>query len=58
MLLLGIILTCEGVLIRFKDGKFTVYSKKEELPGNRINIVREDRHGNIWVDWYRKGCSA
>ncbi|MGA9773332.1 MAG: two-component regulator propeller domain-containing protein [Blastocatellia bacterium] len=41
--------TSKGVVIRFRDGKFTIYSKKEGLPGNRINIIREDRHGNIWI---------
>ena len=39
----------DGILMRFKDGKFTYYSRKDGLTGDRINCLFEDRQGNIWL---------
>ncbi|HJQ24041.1 MAG TPA: two-component regulator propeller domain-containing protein [Blastocatellia bacterium] len=39
----------DGVLMRFKDGRFTYYGKKDGLPGSRINCIFEDRRGNLWL---------
>lgn len=38
-----------GILLRFKDGKFTRYEKRDGLTGGRINQIREDRRGNLWL---------
>ena len=39
----------DGVLMRFRDGKFNYYSRKDGLSGDRINCLFEDRQGNIWL---------
>ena len=32
-----------------KTGTFTVYSRRDGLPGNAIGCILEDDHGNLWM---------
>jgi ligand-binding sensor domain-containing protein/signal transduction histidine kinase len=38
-----------GILVRYKNGKLTYYTKKDGLPGTRINAIRADNKGNLWI---------
>jgi PAS domain S-box-containing protein len=40
--------TLEG-LIKYKEGRFTIYTTKDGLSSNAIRGLCEDRQGNIWI---------
>jgi signal transduction histidine kinase/ligand-binding sensor domain-containing protein len=44
-----------GVLMRFKDGRVTSYSPRDDLPDDRINCIREDRKGSLWLGLAKSG---
>jgi ligand-binding sensor domain-containing protein/signal transduction histidine kinase/DNA-binding response OmpR family regulator len=39
----------KGLNMRNMDGTFTVFQKKNGLPGNSIKAIDEDKNGNFWV---------
>jgi signal transduction histidine kinase/ligand-binding sensor domain-containing protein len=39
----------KGILMRWKEGQFTTYARKEGVPEGRINYLLEDRKGNLWL---------
>jgi ligand-binding sensor domain-containing protein len=36
-------------LFCFRDGKGSLYTKRDGLPDNKVRTVLEDRHGNVWI---------
>jgi streptogramin lyase len=32
-----------------KTGTFTVYTRRDGLPGNAVGCILEDDHGNLWI---------
>lgn len=49
--------TEDGGINKFRDGKFTVYRKKDGLPSDniRISAACEDRRGALWFAVYQAG---
>ena len=41
--------TEEGMLIRYRDGKFTTYKIEERLSGEEVFRIEEDDEGNLWI---------
>jgi streptogramin lyase len=41
--------TLGGGLLRFKDGKFTRFTKADGLPSDDVNQILEDSHGQLWL---------
>ena len=41
--------TLGGGLLRFKDGKFTRFTKVDGLPSDDVNQILEDSHGQLWL---------
>jgi signal transduction histidine kinase/ligand-binding sensor domain-containing protein len=39
----------EGMLIRYRDGKFTTYKIEERLSGEEVFRIEEDDEGNLWI---------
>ena len=38
-----------GRLTRYRNGKFTTFTKKDGLPDTSINSITQDKYGAIWV---------
>lgn len=36
-------------LARYKDGVYSVYTKKDGLPSDAVNAIVEDSKGNLWI---------
>ena len=45
----GVWFAGEGSVVRFKDGRFTVYGNGRELAGLTITCLFKDREGTIWI---------
>lgn len=45
----GVWFAGDGAVVRFKDGRFTVYGNDRELAGLTINCLFKDREGTIWI---------
>jgi ligand-binding sensor domain-containing protein/signal transduction histidine kinase len=42
----------DGMLIRYRNGKFKTYSAEDGLPQAQAAKVEEDDEGNLWVTWH------
>ena len=49
--------TAGGGIIRFADGKSTLYSTENGLSNNFIHSIYEDREGSIWIGTYGGGLN-
>lgn len=45
----------EGGLARYSNGRFTVFSEKDSLPGGVIGDLHTDREGRLWIASARGG---
>ena len=43
--------TEDGMLIRYRNGGFTTYTRKDGLPHAAAVRIEEDDEGNLWVTW-------
>jgi ligand-binding sensor domain-containing protein/signal transduction histidine kinase len=43
-------------LIRFKEGRYTHFTKTHGLPDNTVTAVYQDRRGNLWIGTYGGLC--
>lgn len=41
----------EGMLIRYRDGKFKTYTGEDGLPHSIAIRIEEDEEGNLWITW-------
>jgi signal transduction histidine kinase/ligand-binding sensor domain-containing protein len=41
--------TEEGMLIRYRDGKFATYTLEDRLPSEEAFRIEEDDEGNLWI---------
>ena len=44
-------------MIRFKDGKFSVYTTTQGLPSNALESIFEDREGTLWISAFDNGIT-
>src|SRR5437773_673821 len=44
-----------GGLTRIKDGTVTNFTRKNGFPADAARIIREDRHGNLWIGTLGQG---
>jgi PAS domain S-box-containing protein len=38
-----------GRLVRFQDGRFTVYQARDGLASNDVRVIHQDRQGALWI---------
>jgi PAS domain S-box-containing protein len=50
--------TLTGNLVRLKDGKFESLAAKNELGGNSVGAIHEDKSGIIWIATHGSGLFA
>jgi len=50
--------TLTGYLVRLKDGKFESVATKNELGGNSVGAIHEDKSGIIWIATHGSGLLA
>jgi signal transduction histidine kinase/ligand-binding sensor domain-containing protein len=43
--------TDDGILIRYRGGRFTSYSRRDGLPNASATLIQEDDEGSLWVTW-------
>ncbi len=43
--------TEDGMVIRYRSGRFTTYAKKDGLPHAVAVRIEEDDEGNLWITW-------
>ncbi|MCI0401187.1 MAG: hypothetical protein L0Z68_07805 [Gammaproteobacteria bacterium] len=44
--------TEDGMLIRYRDGKFRTYTVDDGLPYAQTSRIEEDDEGNLWITWH------
>jgi hypothetical protein len=43
--------TEDGMMICYRDGRFTTYTRKDGLPHDGAVRIDEDDEGNLWITW-------
>lgn len=44
--------TEDGMLIKYRDGKFKTYTVDDVSPNSSASKIEEDDDGNLWITWY------